>query len=76
MLLELVQSAQREIVIISFAAFRIPDALRALKLCATPGVGMHFVLESEEESDGWLRQNGSVAFRSLVGTPAASYRQR
>jgi len=27
------------------------------------------ILESEEESDGRLRQNGSVAFRSLVGVP-------
>jgi len=71
-LLELIQGAQHEIVIISFAAFRIPDALQSLELSGTRGVQMHFILESSEDSEGRLRGR-STAFSPLIGTPNATF---
>ena len=68
-LLELIQKAKREIVMVSFAAFRIPDALRALESSSQSGISMHFILESGDDSQGRLRQDASFAFRSLIGKP-------
>lgn len=72
-LLELIQSAQREIVCISYAAFRIPYALRALEQRTRDGVMMHFILESEEDSRGRLRRDASAAFDPLMGSPTVTF---
>lgn len=66
-LLELIQSAQEEIIVISFAAFRISDALEAFEERARHGVKMHFILESKEDSEGRLHTDAAVAFNALVG---------
>jgi phosphatidylserine/phosphatidylglycerophosphate/cardiolipin synthase-like enzyme len=64
-LLELIRSAEHEIVILSFAAFRIGDVLEALEERARKGVAMHFVLESKQDSDGRLHTDASAAFGVL-----------
>lgn len=65
-LLELIRGARRDLVIVSFAAFRIADALEALESAAQRGVAMRFVLESEEQSDGRYRQHGISPFSFLA----------
>ena len=72
-LLELIQKAEREIIMVSFAAFRIPDALKALEIKSQSGVSMHFILESGEDSKGRLRQDASSAFQSLIGKPTVHF---
>jgi phosphatidylserine/phosphatidylglycerophosphate/cardiolipin synthase-like enzyme len=47
-LLELIESAQTDLIIMSFASFRIPDADAALSRAADRGVRMYLILESEE----------------------------
>jgi phosphatidylserine/phosphatidylglycerophosphate/cardiolipin synthase-like enzyme len=68
-LLELINSATKEMIVISFASFKIPDALEAFSRAAGRGVSMHFILESEKESGGRLRQYGSGPFDSLIEHP-------
>ena len=72
-LLELIQSAQREIIIISYAAFRVPDTLAALQERCRAGVSMHFILESEQDSHGRLSRDASVAFDPLNGNQMAKF---
>ncbi len=59
-LLELIRSANHELLVISFASFHIPDATIAFNEAATRGVRLHFVLESAEESSGRFRSNDDV----------------
>ena len=72
-LLELIQSAQREIVIVSYAAFRIRDALLALEQRSRAGVAMHIILESAEDSQGRLDRDAAAAFSPLIGMPMVNF---
>ena len=72
-LLELIQSAQHEIVIMSYASFVIPDALRALREAHSRGVQMHFILESEDDSAGRLSRDGADAFKPLGGAVGVNF---
>lgn len=65
-LLEMLRSAEKEIVVISFAAFRIADALEVLEEKARAGVAMHFILESKDDSDGRLHTDAAAAFAALT----------
>jgi cardiolipin synthase len=65
-LLELIHEARIDLVIISFAAFKIADALEALESAAQRNVRLYFILESEEESDGRYQQHGHSPFSSLA----------
>ena len=71
-LLELIRSANHELLVISFASFHIPDATIAFNEAATRGVRLHFVLESAEESSGRFRSNddGLSDFKNLPGACA------
>jgi cardiolipin synthase len=57
-LLELINSAMRELLVLSFASFQFPNAMEAFEAAARRGVALHFVLESPEESGGRLRSTG------------------
>lgn len=72
-LLELINGATTDLVIMSFASFRIPDAFAALGRASERGVLMYFILESEEESSGRLRQYGALAFGELRGKAGVRY---
>ena len=72
-LLELIRSAQREIIIVSYAAFRIRDALAALEQRSSAGVKMHFILESQEDSHGRLSRDAAAAFDPWHGNPMAKF---
>ncbi len=72
-LLELIRSAEEEIVVISFAAFRITDALDIFEEKARRGVRMHFILESREDSDGRLYTDAAAAFDTLAAYPNVKF---
>lgn len=72
-LLELIRSARSDIVIMSFAAFRIADALASFCEAAERGVTLYFVLESEEDSDGRYSQNGESPYGSLRSHPRVKF---
>ena len=50
-LLELIQTAKRSIIVVAFAAYKIPDIATALLDAAKRGVKITLILESTEESD-------------------------
>ncbi|MDX2205092.1 MAG: hypothetical protein NW223_20250 [Hyphomicrobiaceae bacterium] len=54
---EVIESATTEIWILSFAAYRVPDVVRALVAAAHRGVRITMILESREESDGNLTRS-------------------
>jgi cardiolipin synthase len=72
-LLELIESARTDLLVMSFASFRIPDADAALSRAADRGVRMYLILESEEDSSGRYRQYGAPAFSALAHNPRVSY---
>ncbi len=72
-LLELIELAKAELVFVSFAAFRIPDALAALQRAVTRGVHIKLILESETDSGGKYRQFGSGFGDELAGTPGVQF---
>lgn len=72
-LMELIEGARTDLIVMSFASFRIPDAEAALNCAADRGVRLSFILESEEESSGRLRRYGAQAFSGLAGSRASYY---
>ena len=72
-LLELIENAQTDLIAISFASFRIPDAEVALAHAADRGVSIYLILESEEDSSGRYRQYGTPASSFVVRHPRVSY---
>lgn len=71
-LLELISSANEELLVLSFASFHIPDAMLAFREAAARGVRLHFVLESAEESSGRFRgsDEGLLDFRTMPNASA------
>jgi phosphatidylserine/phosphatidylglycerophosphate/cardiolipin synthase-like enzyme len=67
-LLEVIRSATSSLVIVSYAAYRVPDIIGALGEAASRGVDVRLVLESAAGSGGRLSQDAAEAFRSLAGT--------
>lgn len=57
-LLEVVESAQQELWVISFAAHRVPSVCDALVAASRRGCVVRLVLESESESAGRLSSGG------------------
>lgn len=72
-LLELIRSARTEIGVVSFASFRVADALLAFQLAAERGVTVQFILESEEDSNGRLSQHGLSPFAGLRSHPRVEF---
>jgi phosphatidylserine/phosphatidylglycerophosphate/cardiolipin synthase-like enzyme len=66
-LLEVIDAAQRELVLMSYAAFRVQPVLDALAEAASRGVTIKLVLESTEESAGQLTVDASRAFATVRG---------
>lgn len=63
--LDLVKQAQRELLLVSFAAYRVPYLRDALTAAAARGVQITLVLESKEASGNKLSLDAALAFRGL-----------
>lgn len=64
-LLDLIQTAQREILLVSFAAYKVPDLLHALRQALHRGVQVRFILENTRDSAGQLSHDADRAFTGL-----------
>jgi cardiolipin synthase len=72
-LVDLITNAQRELVVVSFAAYKVPDVHAALRAAADRGVDIRLVLETEKDSGGRLSHDAAEAFTSL-GASASFWR--
>jgi phosphatidylserine/phosphatidylglycerophosphate/cardiolipin synthase-like enzyme len=61
-LLELIGEARRTLMLVTFAAYRVPHVTEALLVAATRGVQIVLILESTEESSGHLTLDAISAF--------------
>jgi phosphatidylserine/phosphatidylglycerophosphate/cardiolipin synthase-like enzyme len=64
-LYDLVARAQKRIVLVTFAAHRVPLLCDYLKRAVRRGVELTLIIESEEESEGQLTRDAAVAFRDV-----------
>ena len=70
--LELIERAERDLLIVSFAAYKVAQVVDALRAATTRGVRCRLVLETAEDSAGRLSQDAGEAFASL-GSRAEFY---
>lgn len=66
-LLSLIDEAQREVIVTSYAAYQVPDLVSALQRAANRGVLVRLILETKADSRGVLTFDAAHAFRSLSG---------
>ncbi len=59
---DIILGAQRELWLVSFAAFRVPHLLAALRAAITRGVKIRFLLETTDDSAGALSVDARAAF--------------
>lgn len=64
-LLELIDRAQHELILVSYAAYKVPALVEALERAHTRGVTVRLILESAVDSAGALTHDGAEAFRAL-----------
>lgn len=66
-LLDIIQGATKNIVLVSFATYKVPSLAQALHDAIERGVCTRFILETVEDSAGQLTYNAKSAFDSLSG---------
>lgn len=66
-LLDLIQTAQQQILLVSFAAYKIPSLLHALEQALARDVRIRFILENKKDSAGQLSHSADKAFETLKG---------
>lgn len=64
-LLDIIQNATKNILLVSFAAYRVPSLAQALHAAIERGVCIRFILETVEDSAGQLTYDAKSAFDSL-----------
>jgi phosphatidylserine/phosphatidylglycerophosphate/cardiolipin synthase-like enzyme len=64
---ELIERAQRDLLIVSFAAYKVEELVQALAAAAARGVQCRLVLETAVDSAGRLSHDAAQAFDSLGG---------
>lgn len=69
-LYDLISLAKKRIILVTFAAHRVPHLCAHLKHAVERGVDLTLIVESEEESEGQLTRDAVAAFQDipLVGT--------
>ncbi len=72
-LLELIQSAQQELLLVTFAAYRVPLIVEALKTALARGVRLCFISESTEESLGKVSFDAAKALGPEIAPFASIY---
>ncbi|OAI38560.1 hypothetical protein AYO38_09450 [bacterium SCGC AG-212-C10] len=63
-LLELIEEAHRRLIVVSFAAYKVPDILESLSAAAARGVDIRLILETSEGSGGRLSHDAANAFET------------
>ncbi|KAA6222960.1 hypothetical protein CP973_14435 [Streptomyces albofaciens JCM 4342] len=63
---EVIRAAHQRLLVVSFAAYRIPEVVTALHAAAARGVHLDVILESSREAGGPLRQDARTAFGALT----------
>ena len=64
-LTEVIRAAQRELLIVGFAAYRVQAVVDALRAAANRGVRIRLILETAEDSGGTLTIDASHAFAAI-----------
>jgi phosphatidylserine/phosphatidylglycerophosphate/cardiolipin synthase-like enzyme len=64
-LYDLIATAQRRILLVTFAAHRVPHLCRHLEAAIRRGVDLKLIVESEEASEGQLSWDAKAAFPGL-----------
>ena len=72
-LLQIIDSAQEMLWIVSFAAYRVNDILTSLKKALERGVRVGLILESSEESEGKLSTDQIREIQNELGTACKFY---
>ena len=70
---DLILGAERELWLVSFAAFRVPHLLTALRQTAQRGVRLHFLLETSGDNEGQLSVDARAAFAGGLSQRASFY---
>jgi phosphatidylserine/phosphatidylglycerophosphate/cardiolipin synthase-like enzyme len=63
-ILDLIKHAEREILIVCFAAYKVPDLAVAIREAVARGVTVRMILETSEDSAGTLSHDAAHAFES------------
>jgi cardiolipin synthase A/B len=66
-LAEVIEEARKSLIVVSFAAYKVPAVAEALRAAADRGVDVRLVLESVVESKGKLTHDAREAFEALGG---------
>ena len=64
-LLELIDRAERELILVSYAAYKVPALVEALSRARERSVVVRLILESTADSAGALTHDGAEAFKGL-----------
>jgi phosphatidylserine/phosphatidylglycerophosphate/cardiolipin synthase-like enzyme len=72
-LLALIQQAKTSIIIVTFAAYKVPHIAAALVAAAARGVKVTLILESMEESDGKVTVSTIIGLGDELGSAANVY---
>jgi phosphatidylserine/phosphatidylglycerophosphate/cardiolipin synthase-like enzyme len=69
-LFEVIDAARATLILVSFAAYNVPDVNDRLRAAADRGVDIRLVLETKEDSQGALSVDAALAFGALQGAAA------
>jgi phosphatidylserine/phosphatidylglycerophosphate/cardiolipin synthase-like enzyme len=64
-LLEIIDRTQRELIVVSYAAYKVPALVSSLERARQRSVVVRLILESTVDSAGALTHDGAAAFESL-----------
>jgi cardiolipin synthase len=64
-MLDLIQRAQKSLFLSSFAAYKVPELVAALKAAVSRGVAVTLLLETVEDSGGALSHDAKTAFTGV-----------
>lgn len=72
-LYDLISQSSQSILLVTFAAHRIPHLCLHLKMALERGVKLTLIVESEEESEGQLGKDACIAFKDILSTEVGVY---
>jgi phosphatidylserine/phosphatidylglycerophosphate/cardiolipin synthase-like enzyme len=68
-----VAGAKSDLIVMSFASFRIPEVEAALRRAVERGARLDLILETQEESSGRYHQFGAPAYGAIASDTRVSY---
>ena len=72
-LYDLISTAVRRIILVTFAAHRVPHLCSHLANAVQRGVELSMILEREDESEGQLTRDGLAAFKGVLAAHSHLY---